>query len=269
MKQKFPQLFEIANRVGTDKGHKGPSKKWSSNNYTDIYQAYFGERCDEALNLCEIGLGVPGKNWESDIAHGDNRSGGGSMRMWYEFFPNAAFYGLDINPADHLENDRIKTFVVDQSSVESLNGFKKQIGKTMFDIIIDDGSHIADHQQLTLSLLWERLKPGGYYVIEDLNDLRSGETRHTKHAPQNCESTRIWFQNYQQSGAINPNNNFANFDFLDEITYLAFHSFPVMQQTRDHIRELVRMAIGRGGKGLLRHEFRSMAPKIVLFRKAG
>lgn len=36
-------------------------------------------------------------------------------------------------------------------------------------MIIDDGYHASKHQQITLVSLWETLKPGGIYVIEDLH----------------------------------------------------------------------------------------------------
>src|SRR5438445_13894138 len=37
------------------------------------------------------------------------------------------------------------------------------------DIIIDDGSHASVHQHLTLGVLFPSLKPGGLFVIEDLD----------------------------------------------------------------------------------------------------
>lgn len=38
-----------------------------------------------------------------------------------------------------------------------------------FDVIIDDGSHVSEHQRTTFSHSFERgLKPRGYYIIEDL-----------------------------------------------------------------------------------------------------
>ncbi len=36
-----------------------------------------------------------------------------------------------------------------------------------FDVIIDDGSHVTEHQILTAECLLPRLNPGGVYVIED------------------------------------------------------------------------------------------------------
>jgi hypothetical protein len=37
-----------------------------------------------------------------------------------------------------------------------------------FDIIIDDGSHIMDHQIVTLNRLFKHLNDGGIYIIEDV-----------------------------------------------------------------------------------------------------
>jgi ribonuclease BN (tRNA processing enzyme) len=37
-----------------------------------------------------------------------------------------------------------------------------------FDVIIDDGSHQSQHQQVTFEHLWPALKSGGVYVIEDV-----------------------------------------------------------------------------------------------------
>jgi hypothetical protein len=38
----------------------------------------------------------------------------------------------------------------------------------MFDYIIDDGSHRPAHQVRSFELLWDRVKPGGKYFIEDI-----------------------------------------------------------------------------------------------------
>ena len=260
---------ELANKSGSEKGHIGPSRHWSAYNYTDIYQAYFGRIRNQVKNFCEIGLGVPGPNWTSDIAHGSNEVGGGSMRMWQEFFPNAKIHGLDINPAKHLDNKQVTTYRVDQSSKESLAAFKSQTRKVKFDIIVDDGSHIADHQQLSLSLLWERLASGGYYVIEDLNDLRPGEARHTKHAPDKADSTRELFKRYLATSKMGTPHNFDNLEFLSEISYAAFHSFLCVIRPRDLLNETIRNLAGRGGKGMLRHEYRTASAKMLVLQKAG
>ena len=40
----------------------------------------------------------------------------------------------------------------------------------MFDVIIDDGSHLIDHQIKSFNILKEKMKPGGIYIIEDVNN---------------------------------------------------------------------------------------------------
>tara|TARA_Y100000310_G_scaffold345619_1_gene467382 strand:- start:1679 stop:1996 length:318 start_codon:yes stop_codon:yes gene_type:complete len=41
-----------------------------------------------------------------------------------------------------------------------------------FDFIIDDGSHLIEHQLKSLSILAKRLKPDGVYIIEDIQNLK-------------------------------------------------------------------------------------------------
>ena len=38
----------------------------------------------------------------------------------------------------------------------------------MLNVIIDDGSHVASDQLITLSNFYPMLKPGGIYIIEDI-----------------------------------------------------------------------------------------------------
>ena len=40
-------------------------------------------------------------------------------------------------------------------------------------IIIDDGSHRLPHQSLTFNVLWPRVKPGGLYIVEDIQNAES------------------------------------------------------------------------------------------------
>jgi hypothetical protein len=164
-------LTELANSHGTDKGTVGPSKTWPVHNYTDIYAAYLDHLRDEPINFLEIGLGVTGDAWQANVAHGRNETGGASIKTWYDYFPKATVYGVDINPASFLDNDRTRTFQLDQGNRAQLEEFADKAG-VEFDVIIDDGSHRADHQQLTFSVLFPRLAPGGLYFIEDL--MRNG-----------------------------------------------------------------------------------------------
>jgi hypothetical protein len=42
------------------------------------------------------------------------------------------------------------------------------IGQGPWDTIIDDGSHVPAHMTFSLFSLWNSIKPGGLYIIEDL-----------------------------------------------------------------------------------------------------
>ena len=138
-------LTEIANKYGSDKGTSGPSKEWGAHNYTDIYDAYLEKIRFFEISLLEIGIGVRGENFDAKIVHGSNYSGGASLKMWFDYFPNANILGIDINPASHLDNDRTQTFIVNQGSVEDLQRFIDVTDGIEFDVIIDDGSHRQDH----------------------------------------------------------------------------------------------------------------------------
>jgi predicted O-methyltransferase YrrM len=52
----------------------------------------------------------------------------------------------------------------------------------LYDLIVDDGGHSMKQQQASLEGLWDALKPGGVYIIEDLltsymSDLGGGYLR--------------------------------------------------------------------------------------------
>jgi hypothetical protein len=212
-------LTEIANEEATDKGTHGPQRPFG-HNYTDIYDSYLGHLRDEPITLVEIGLGVT-SFWKKG-----GRPGGGSMRMWYRYFPHARIFGLDIHPAAYLDNDRVCTGVVDQGDPEQLRSFLKKHGLDQVDVIIDDGSHRADHQQISLSALFSFLKPGGFYFIEDLLANGLGE----KHNRDGCDilSTRAVLKGYEQTKTFPEPNVLTETDALAEhISRISFYCPPV------------------------------------------
>lgn len=90
---------------------------------------------------------------------------GKSLKVWETFLPKAKIYGMDISVGLKLERGEV--FKGDQSNINDLKIISKKIGKC--DIIIDDGSHVADHQLKTFYHLFDNLLDwGGVYVIEDI-----------------------------------------------------------------------------------------------------
>lgn len=141
-------LNDIMNKHRSDKGTEHGSK----HSYCDFYERYLGKFCTDPVSLLEIGI-----------------NDGASIRAWQEYFPNGTILGVDLEDRSHLESERVKTLICDQSSELELEELSKSLKKTFFDIIIDDGSHHMRDQQISLSILSRHLKPGGYYIIEDLH----------------------------------------------------------------------------------------------------
>lgn len=112
---------------------------------------------------------------------------GASLRMWSEYYPNAKIIGYDIEDKSSLSfNDNVSVKLLDQSNKSQLSELAKQ---TDIDIIVDDGSHIIQHQILTFEMLFNCLKSGGQYVLEDL---------HTSTNVHNANDYRI----YNNKGAL-------------------------------------------------------------------
>lgn len=92
---------------------------------------------------------------------------GHSIKLWTEYCPNAYIFGMDINIEYANEADKLKILRGDQSNEKDLENVILNIGDNI-DVIIDDGSHIPEHQLLSLTKLFPSVKDGGIYIIEDI-----------------------------------------------------------------------------------------------------
>ena len=133
-------MTQISNELECDKS--------TYHNYTDIYPTYVDKFKNEEFNLLEIGI-----------------DSGKSFKLWEQYFPNAKIYGIDITQS--YETFRGKVFRGDQSNLSQLRGLSDLIGKCK--LIIDDGSHVPEHQLKTFYHFFENnLEYGGVYIIEDI-----------------------------------------------------------------------------------------------------
>jgi hypothetical protein len=219
-------LTEIANDEATDKGTCGPLAP-RGHNYTDVYESYLAGRREEPITLLEIGLGVQGPVANDVWLGGRNATGGASMRMWYRYFPRARIIGIDINPASFLDNDRVRTFVADQGDAAQLRAFMEELQIESLDVIVDDGSHRPDHQQITLSTLFPYLAPGGLYFVEDLMANGLGDTQ--IHAAGRVLNTRRVLTAFARTGSFPEPNAFVDgASFAKDIATVTFHCPPVV-----------------------------------------
>jgi hypothetical protein len=149
-------LFEIAKKYNLD--------KLILHTYIAYYNKLFQNF--EVTNMLEIGIGLKSHEDEMKIIT-NNYIGGNSLLMWKDYFNQAIVHGIDIYNTNRFDNDdRIKTYICDQSSKEQLNNLVKKTGD--FDLIIDDGSHKYSDQKISLENLIYNVKPNGMYIIEDV-----------------------------------------------------------------------------------------------------
>ena len=95
-----------------------------------------------------------------------------STHLWRAYFPRATFYGWDLNPKA-IENaqqhylERCQYGIMNVGDARSIFSTLSACN-TEFDILIDDSSHLFDHQVLFVKVAYRFLKPGGIMVIEDV-----------------------------------------------------------------------------------------------------
>ena len=141
-------LEALGIKYNTDKVDS--SHTYKNMNYCNIYEKYFYKIKDKVTKFVEIGI--------KDAY---------SLKMWKEYFPNAIIYGIDIDPmCKQYEEDRIKCLIGDQNDEKFLLNIKDIIGD--YDILLDDGSHITEHQIKSFDILYENCRKNGFYIIEDL-----------------------------------------------------------------------------------------------------
>lgn len=97
--------------------------------------------------------------------------GGGSTALWKALFPAATVVGLDnklrLGLTSGLSEDGVVYVEGDQTDTKCLEDIASRYGP--FNIVIDDGSHVADHQATTMQWLLPHMHPGGFYVVEDIH----------------------------------------------------------------------------------------------------
>jgi len=143
MSQEPNSLDSLGLSFGTDKSSLG-------HDYLRFYEEYFEARKNKNIKLLEIGLAA-----------------GASLRVWEEYFRQGVIIGADINPATkQFARPRVIVEIVDQADISQLMELGAKHGP--FDIIIEDGSHMWEHQINSLKILFPFLVEDGIYVIEDL-----------------------------------------------------------------------------------------------------
>jgi hypothetical protein len=183
------ELHDIGKKYGTDK---------VEHDFLNHYEKYTNHFRYNDVNVMEIG-----------VFHG------ASIKMWHEYFPNGTIYAVDwwkglngnnnyfSNPDlfinESINYPRTKTVNLNQHNTNELEKMVEQMSDIKFDLILDDGSHLSQDQQQTFGYLWKLVKPGGYYIIEDIHcSLNTGYDVF----PDGSNSTLNMLYNYNENGII-------------------------------------------------------------------
>ena len=137
-----PSLDTLGWKFGTDKA--------SYHSYTIMYEPLLVQWRDEPIRLLEIGV-----------------LNGSSLLMWDSYFshPWARLFGAGITDPVMQSQGRVRTIKADQSREDDLSKLR-DIGP--WTVVVDDGSHVPQHQLLTFQRLFPSVVPGGLYIIEDI-----------------------------------------------------------------------------------------------------
>lgn len=145
----------LANRLSILTRLYGGTDKWE-HGYTPYYEIHLGPRRLQSMTVFEIGVGG-----YKQLAPG------GSLAVWRDFLLRSTIIGVDISEKDvHLGN-RVIFERADQSKEGELQRVVDRHG--IPNIVIDDGSHIAEHIRASFEFFWPLMDAGSLYIIEDLS----------------------------------------------------------------------------------------------------
>lgn len=153
MKESLQEIWSELAESGyeTDKG--------SVHSYIEVYEEILAPYRNTASNIIEIGVFK-----------------GNSIIMWDVYF-SCQVHGIDcsITPLDGMadlrpmiENSSRKIHILDATDEAQI---EKEFGDTKWDVVIDDGSHLVQHQVQTINIFKDRMNKGGIIVLEDIQDI--------------------------------------------------------------------------------------------------
>jgi hypothetical protein len=143
--------------------------------YYDIFTRLVHKKCagktpeERTIRMLEIGLGC-----------GMPEGPGGSLRMWRTLIKEPLVLDLHFmeyaepcgkkfekDHPDLFSSPTVGLHFGNQYSGADLDRVVAEAGGKPFDLVIDDASHVNEHQRFSLLHLFPHMAPGGSYVIED------------------------------------------------------------------------------------------------------
>jgi hypothetical protein len=167
----FSHFASLCDFYGSDKGSINTRNRrhpWPAHNYSEMYERLFYSQIPQIQNVLECGIGTTNLSIPSNMSH--QGSPGASLRVLRDYFPNAEIIGIDIDKDSLFEEDRIRTYQVDQTSKVSIQKFLEISPTRKFDLIIDDGLHEYQAAITLFENTIDCLNHKGIYIIEDIQE---------------------------------------------------------------------------------------------------
>lgn len=158
----YPSLDALGLRAGTDKASH-------HHDFLRFYEGFLGPMRFQDVSVLEIGVYQ-----------------GNSLAMWEEYFGRGRIVAIDIEPAaKQFETERARVEIADQANIADLVRIATRYGP--FDLVLDDGSHFWDHQITSFRYLLPFVKPGRFYILEDLDTSYGSYVSYYQHgAPESA-----------------------------------------------------------------------------------
>jgi len=152
------ELCELGKKYDTDKSSQrsNVSTYRHCHPYTLFYESIFKKKKGENLKIAELGILY-----------------GGSLLMWKDYFINSQIYGFEYDNnlinyfKQNFNNDRITLSNIDVTNKNSIINAFSELNE-LYDIIIEDTTHVFEDQIRVIENVYEYLKPGGILIIEDI-----------------------------------------------------------------------------------------------------
>lgn len=149
-------LDQIAIEMQTDRASVFTRTYGKPHDYARHYDKLFTPLRDQQIKMLEVGVG-----------------GGEGVRMWLDYFSCVVLNGVDIvhdtNSWD--KPGRTGNYIFTQGDQTDPDFWKRFIETHGgdWDVVVDDGLHSNIAVITTFNALWQHVKPGGFYAVEDLN----------------------------------------------------------------------------------------------------
>lgn len=153
-------------------GHQVGDPGWTDKErfghaYVSVYEMLFAPIRNRVRNITEIGVFL-----------------GGSLPLWHGYFPNAHVWAIDVTwqaqaaQVAQALGSRVSYLIGNSKHRNKVAEFG--LARESMDIVIDDGGHSPHGNMRTLLNLWPLVKPGGYYIVEDIT---TGSTAEGNYLP--------------------------------------------------------------------------------------